>query len=272
MFATVGSAGPFLNTADSMPATMLVYMPTYPNPAMGAVAFWSGLDADGLRGWSARAGVFDGSNAAYDPSTGQNGPRTGNRGPAGLFDGHWGPYWIAEGGPSWTVGEHSWAGTFTLGGWFQGGQSLLTTGNDGSIARDAGGMYATLTHALHAPDEEGGRWDLFAQFGWSAPSSDAAELSLAIGGICSSPLPGRPNDQWGVLAGVAEFTDDASVYVNALGSTGGQESVLEAFYLFSLPHGITLQPDLQWIGTPGGGDGATVDDALIGTIRVQIAF
>jgi carbohydrate-selective porin OprB len=48
--------------------------------------------------------------------------------------------------------------------------------------------------------------------------------------------------------------------------------VLEAFYLFALPHGITLQPDLQWIGTPGGGDGATVDDALIGTIRVQIAF
>ena len=51
-----------------------------------------------------------------------------------------------------------------------------------------------------------------------------------------------------------------------------QESVLEAFYLIALPHGISLQPDLQWIGTPGGGDGATVDDALIGTIRIQIAF
>ena len=75
-----------------------------------------------------------------------------------------------------------------------------------------------------------------------------------------------------MLAGVTEFADDPAVYVNRLGSTGGQESVLEAFYLISLPHGITLQPDLQWIGTPGGGEGATVDDALIGTIRIQIAF
>ena len=73
-------------------------------------------------------------------------------------------------------------------------------------------------------------------------------------------------------AGVTQFTDDASVCVNRLGSTGGHETVLEAFYLISLPYGITLQPDLQWIGTPGGGDGATVEDALIGTIRIQIAF
>jgi carbohydrate-selective porin OprB len=272
MFATVPNAGPFLNTADSMPATMLVFMPTYPNPAMGAVVSWSGLDDEGLRGWSARAGVFDGSNAAYDPETGQNGPRTGNRGPAGMFDGHWGPYWIAQGGPAWTVGEQSWAGTFTVGGWFQGGQTLLTAGNAGAIADDAGGLFATLTHAMHAPDDEGSRWDAFAQFGWSSASSEAADLSLAVGAICSAPLPGRPNDQWGVLAGVTEFADDPAVYVNRLGSTGRQESVLEAFYLIALPHGISLQPDLQWIGTPGGGDGATVDDALIGTIRIQIAF
>lgn len=189
-----------------------------------------------------------------------------------MFDGHWGPYWIAQGGPSWTAGEQSWAGALAVGGWYQDGQSLLTQGDDGSIGSDAGGLYATLTHALYAPGEQGGRWDAFAQFGWSAPESDAADLSLAIGGICSAPLPGRPNDQWGVLAGVTQFTDDASVSVNRLGSTGGHETVLEAFYLISLPYGITLQPDLQWIGTPGGGDGATVDDALIGTIRIQIAF
>lgn len=272
VFASIANAGPFLNTADAMPSTLLGYMPTYPNPSMAAVVQWSGLDAAGLRGWSARAGVFDGSNAAYDPATGANGPRTGNRGPSGLFDGHWGPYLIAEGGPGWAVGPSAWAGTLTVGGWWQAGDSLLYLGDAGEVTSNAGGLYATVTHALHAPDDAGGRWDLFAQTGWSTAASVPADFSVSLGAICTAPLPGRTDDQAGVLVGMTSFANDAAVYVNRLGSTGGQETIAEVFYRIALPRGIVLQPDLQWIGTPGGGDGATVDNALIGTIRIEIAF
>jgi carbohydrate-selective porin OprB len=35
---------------------------------------------------------------------------------------------------------------------------------------------------------------------------------------------------------------------------------------------VAIQPDLQWIGTPGGGDPSGADDAWIATLRLQIAF
>ncbi len=273
VFAYISNAGLFLNNADSMPSTLLGFMPTYPNPALGAVAQWDGLTDDGLHGWSARAGVFDGSNAALDPFTGSNGPRTGNSSFQGIFDGHWGPFVIAEGGPVWLVDGVDWSGGLTVGGWYQPGDTQLVFGDDGAVANGAGGAYATLTHALHTPRETQGVWDVFTQVGWSSPSAVPAAFSASVGGTCTAPLPSRPNDAWGVLAAVTVFADDASVYTNANRSTGGTETVFEAFYQFVLGRGVSVQPDLQYIVTPGGGTGSgTVDDALIGTVRIQIAF
>jgi hypothetical protein len=53
MCATVPTDDPCLKTAASMLAAMLLFMPTHPNPAMGAVVASSGLNGDGIRDWSA---------------------------------------------------------------------------------------------------------------------------------------------------------------------------------------------------------------------------
>ena len=52
----------------------------------------------------------------------------------------------------------------------------------------------------------------------------------------------------------------------------GGETAVEIFHRFDLGRGVAIQPDLQWIGTPGGGDPSGADDAWIATLRLQIAF
>jgi carbohydrate-selective porin OprB len=53
---------------------------------------------------------------------------------------------------------------------------------------------------------------------------------------------------------------------------GGGETAVEIFHRFDLGRCVAIQPDLQWIGSPGGGDPSDADDAWIATLRLQIAF
>ena len=258
----------FVNSAAYLPATTLSTMPTYPNPAMGAMIEWD------LGTWFTQAGVFDGSNAAYNPNLDENGPRTGGLGFQGLFDGHDGPYLIAETGPAWQCGgEGGWEGSARLGGWMQVGESQLSTDAGTTIVDDPAGLYLTLKQSLHAPLETGTRFSLFGQAGWSDPAKVAAEWSAMAGVVCDSPFSARPNDSAGLLLSHMRFSDDPLVYTSPVSATsGGGETAVEIFYRFDLGRGVAIQPDLQWIGTPGGGDPSDVDDAWIATLRLQIAF
>lgn len=259
----------FVNTGTYLPATTLSTMPTYPNPSMGAMLEWD------LGEWFVQAGVFDGSNAAFDADLGENGPRTGNRGFQGVFDGDSGPYLIAEAGPAWQCGrgETAWEGSLRLGAWLQVGESLLSTDAGTTIVDDPAGLYLTLKQDLHAPEEAGTRFSLFGQAGWSDPAKVAAEWSLMGGVVCDAPFAARPNDSAGLLLSHLAFSHDPLVHTSPVSATsGGSETAVEIFYRFDLGRGISLQPDLQWIGAPGGGDPADVDDAWIATLRLQIAF
>ena len=69
------------------------------------------------------------------------------------------------------------------------------------------------------------------------------------------------------------FTDSAGI--TALGtqyglpsSPGGSEKNIEAFYKFQVTPSFSIQPDVQWIGTPSG----ALDDALVASLRFQIDF
>lgn len=276
-FATVANAGPFLSVADAMPVTMFGYMPTYPNPAMGLMVQWSSaedLAASPHGGWSAQFGVFDGTNMAYDPATGANGPRTGSRGPGTLFDGHWGPYLILEGGPTWRCGESesAWVGSAVGGGWLQTGQTILSTDAGSTIVNDAAGGYITLNQQLHSPSDEGTRFDVWAQFGFSNPNQSPAQFSAAAGTVCHALLPGRSQDSAGFMVSFVQMSDNADVYVAPSGDSGGNETLLELFYRIDLGNNVVLQPDIQYIFNPGGGSPASTEDALIGTLRIEIGF
>ncbi len=272
-FATVRVAGPFLTVADAMPPTMFGYMPTYPNPAMGVMASWQSaedLAASETGGWSAQVGVFDGTNMAFNPASGSNGPRTGSRGPGSLFDGDWGPYFVAEGGPTYRV--NGWRGDATIGGWLQSGDTLTETDLGSNIVHNAAGGYVTVTQDLHAPEEVGTRFDVWCQLGFSNPNQSPAAFSASLGTICHAPLPGRDNDSAGFMVSTLSMSDNPNVYVAPSGDSGGQETQLEAFYRIDLGHGVVLQPDIQYIFNPGGGSPATTEDALIGTLRIEVLF
>lgn len=43
----------------------------------------------------------------------------------------------------------------------------------------------------------------------------------------------------------------------------------EAFYTFNFPHGISIQPDLQYVINDGGG---IYPDALVATLRFSLSF
>jgi carbohydrate-selective porin OprB len=271
-FAIVPNAGPFLHVADTEPATMLGYLPTYPNPAFGAMVQWQfgGSEPTDTK-WLAQAGIFDGSSAAYNTSTGSNGPRTGNRGLSNMFDG--GTFVIADFGPTWNLGTDGWRGNATVGAWMQIGETIRSTAVGTKVVDDSGGLYFTITQDLHDADDSATRFELFSQTGWSDPSKVQAEWSTAAGVICRSPFAARPDDCAGFMAGVTLFSDDPLVYT-APGSTatGGNEGIFELFYRFQLDRGIVLQPDVQYISSPGGGDPSAVDGAFIATLRVEVAF
>jgi len=261
----------FVNAAAYMPSTMLSTTPTYPNSAIGVMLEWD------LDDWFIQAAIFDGSTAAFNPNLGENGPRTGNRGFQGTFNGHSGPFLITEGGPSWQIGAGEggtgWAGSLRLGGWMQVGESQLSTDAGTTVVRNPGGLYLTLKQDLHGPLDEGSRCSLFAQAGWSDPAKVDAEWSLMGGLVWSAPFSGRPEDSAGLLLGYTAFSGDPLVANSPVtNAAGGSEALVELFYRFELGTGVSVQPDLQWICTPGGGDPSGVSDAWIATLRMQIAF
>ena len=56
------------------------------------------------------------------------------------------------------------------------------------------------------------------------------------------------------------------------GPTGGSETSLESFYLWQMTSWSYLQPGVMWIMTPGGGDPAPLDDALVVYTLVGVEF
>ncbi len=279
-FGVIPNAGPFLNASDCQPSTMLGTLPTYPNPSMAAILQWKlganheadpAADAKTSTTWLAQAGIFDGANAAYQPSTGSNGPRTGSRGPAGMFSDA--TYAIADFGPTWYAGSDAWRGNATVGGWMQFGQTLRTTSVASTVVENMSGVYLTLTQSLYGAGDSSTRFDLFSQSSWADPAKAQAQWSGNIGTICHAPFAARPRDSAGLLAGITLFSDDPLVFTapNSTNS-GGHESVFECFYRVQLANGVVLQPDLQWISTPSGGDPASLDAAFIATLHVEIAF
>ena len=155
----------------------------------------------------------------------------------------------------------------------QFGQTLRTTSVASTVVENMSGVYLTLTQSLYGAGDSSTRFDLFSQSSWADPAKAQAQWSGNIGTICHAPFAARPRDSAGLLAGITLFSDDPLVFTapNSTNS-GGHESVFECFYRVQLANGVVLQPDLQWISTPSGGDPASLDAAFIATLHVEIAF
>ena len=54
------------------------------------------------------------------------------------------------------------------------------------------------------------------------------------------------------------------------GPGGGAEGSVEAFYLAQLLPWLYVQPGIQWIGTPGGGDPAPLRDSVQAYLLISL--
>lgn len=246
-------AGAFVNGAMGFPVSAGP-LPTYPDPAFGLMAIAFPTEklyvAGGLFDGAGQEGVF----------TGENGPHTFFGEPADLF-------LIGEAGYAWDApGDRP--------GRVRGGV-LYYTGEfaawDGGSQSSAAGYYVMLEQRLWRENPTAGGAEADPQgicacleFDWA--DANVFELSRHGSAIATwtGALPGRDADVIGAGVSWAEFTDRA-----ASDFTEDAETAFEAFYTFEVRPGLTIQPDVQYILNPGGGD---LTDALVATVRISAAF
>ena len=114
------------------------------------------------------------------------------------------------------------------------------------------------------PDDERGI-GVFAQYGWADDAVSEIGHHGSLGGQWVGPWPDRPDDVLGLMVSPVWFSDEPGA-----GFTEDAEWAFEAFVKFQVTPWLSIKPDLQYIIHPGGD--ATVDNALVGTLRLELAF
>ena len=274
-FGNILAADSFQYGSSAAPPSMITYLPTYPNASTGLeISLKLSDELTGKFGW------WDGTTRALNQRTGAVGPSTGSRGPDSFFnnDGHW--FLVTEWDYSWTL-DPLRPGTLAAGAWIQTGTSSTEGNHSTTGVDDVPGFYVGGQQTIWAPSEafatEGGGIIAFGQFGWSPPSKNPFEFSI-IGGISATGvIPGRPADALGVMASGTFFSDNEAIYQSILGDgqagpPGGSEAAIELFYKLQLTPAFSIQPGIEWIATPSGGDPSALDDAVTGYLIINIQF
>ena len=255
-FAYVDHGAAFQNSSFGLSPTLFV-LPTYPDPATGAVLFLypGDLDNDDTLAY-AGAGVFDGALQEDVP--------TGSRGPKTLFDDPADLFLIGEFGLSWgNADTQKLPGRFAVGVWAHTGTFEEFDGGDQDGTE---GFYLLLDQLIHRedpddPDNEQG-FGFFFQYGWADPDVSEVEHHVGAGIQVVGLLQGRDEDIAGIGITYVQLSDDA-------GFDEDQEVTIEGFYLQRLAPFLSIQNDLQYIMDPGGSDRK---DALVSTTRAIIEF
>lgn len=273
-FACVNGADDFMSNYGGYVAGITQFLPNWGDPATGLEV--AVRPVEGIR-W--QAAWYDGSTNAWNPGSGENGPRTGTRGPATFFDDPGAALLMSELQFEWSLGAGR-DGLVKGGGWVHLGETgyagpldpatgeLVTT-----VIANAYGWYATALQTVWAAGDDGPKVDVFGAVSWGDPSRNPVEWGFNGGVSAHGVIPGRPHDSIGLMASPTLFTSDAGISplgtsYGLPGGTGGSEVNVEAYWRIELTPWFAVQPDLQWIRTPSG----ALDDALVGTIRVDIAF
>lgn len=251
-------AGEYPHSAPAYSPTNFM-LPTYPDPAIGVVAFVYPSDRCYLG-----AGLFDG--AAGD------GLRTGGHGARTFLSddksSDW--FWIAETGFTWSEAASLGKGRVAGGGWYHTGEFETFAGDhdDGTA-----GMYVLAEQQLlrrggqpaegDDPDADQGVF-IFAQVGWA--DEDVSEIGLHVAGglTLSGTFAGRDDDAAGVYVSWVDLSDD-----DAAGFTD-DETVIHAFYKCQIAGSVSLRPSISYVLSPSG-DSST-DDAVVGSLRLSIEF
>ena len=125
----------------------------------------------------------------------------------------------------------------------------------GNLSGNAG-YYAIADGLLYAaPEGEGAGLSGWLRAGFADARINPIASSIGGGVVYAAPF-GRKADQAGISASRVQFGGAA----RNLSGTGPDETVVEATYSFNVNSHLTVQPDFQYVLTPGG---APATDALV---------
>lgn len=247
-FGYVVSANTVLNASAAYSPT-IVGMTSYPDPATGALVFVYPTDNFYVGG-----GAFDGAT--------MDGLATGNRGPNTFFSDDESDSWffIAETGVSWESAGPLSEGRVAIGGHHH---TAEFTNYADETSDGASGVYALVEQALWTTGEENERgvW-VYVQAGWA--NGGDVEQHLAGGVTWRGPCDSRPDDAVGVYVTWIDLADETGT------PYAEDEMALEVYWKIALSGSVSVTPDIQWILNPGGDP--TLDNAVVGQVRVEIAF
>jgi porin len=166
-----------------------------------------------------------------------------------------------------STGDTGVAGSYKLGSFVH--TADFTGWQTGAGAGADYGAYGIVNQELYRHE---GKVISFFTRGGGAPADVNTVAWYVDGGFnFSGFIPGRPDDIAGIAIARSTISRD---YSDAQVSTGTKsyhtETILEATYKLQLAPWWTLQPDFQYIFTPGGESGSP--DATILGLRTTVAF
>jgi porin len=169
------------------------------------------------------------------------------------------------------------------------GLTLANPASDGVPLAHRGNfsLYAVADQLLWVDPREGDRTvSVFARV-TAAPQADRSLVTLGVnaGVTVHEPFLHRDNDTFGICAGFAKVGGAASALDKATGFYTGayapvrrSETFLEVTYQYQAAPWLQVQPDIQYVFTPGGGvvnpndPNRRVGNELVFGLRTNILF
>lgn len=162
-----------------------------------------------------------------------------------------------------------------VGGWRYTARfdDLLSTRPDGSALRRRGnqGGYALAESTLLTDAAGDARLTGFLRFGIADGSFNAFDQYIGTGVAWTGLLPGRPDDQLGLAVASVRNGRRFREAMNLAGTPVGlRETNIELSYRLAATDWLVLQPDLQYIVSPGMNP--EVQDAFVLGLRFELSW
>jgi len=129
------------------------------------------------------------------------------------------------------------------------------------------GFYGTADKSIFREEDKAQGLGAFFQLGYAPGDKNQTEHYYGAGLQYTGLLPGRDQDVTGLAWARAENSGD---FRSANPGTTTAETILELTYRAPVLSWLTLQPDIQYVITPGTNQG--VDNALVMIMRVQASL
>ena len=207
------------------------------------------------------AGVY-GQDVNSDPTTNnQNGTRFALTDSSGLLVMSEAGYLFNQ-----SPNDRGLQGTYRLGSFVHTDDTTTFNGLNGGTSY---GIYGVMDQQLYSKADQ--TISLFVRSGGAPSSTNFVDYYIEGGFNFAGFVPGRDNDVAGIALARSHVSDDFSdANVLSGGPSYTAETVIEATYKAQIAPWWSVQPDAQYIVTPGGFAGA--HNAVVLGVRTTVAF